>query len=147
MFQLNKEEAESLRSQFVMLNDGSDNLKSQFATSDCAFLVLFARFIAKKCGKPQKFAVNRQIWYTRVPNCRNTVATISKGQRLVGFFLFVNLPGSYSGQFRPLIRDCIPPILHLGRIIAAVFRTIFTFFLRMSEKSCTFARNFACYIE
>ena len=27
------------------------------ATSDCAFLALFARFIAKKCGKSQKNAV------------------------------------------------------------------------------------------
>ncbi len=33
MFQLSKEEAESSRSQFATLNDGSDNLKSQFATS------------------------------------------------------------------------------------------------------------------
>ena len=27
------------------------------ATSDCAFMALFARFIAKKCGKSQKNAV------------------------------------------------------------------------------------------
>lgn len=33
MFQLTKEEAELSRSQFATLNDGSDNLKSQFATS------------------------------------------------------------------------------------------------------------------
>ena len=33
MFQLSKEEAELSRSQFATLNDGSDNLKSQFATS------------------------------------------------------------------------------------------------------------------
>ena len=33
MFQLNKEEAESLRSQFVMLNADAGDLKSQFATS------------------------------------------------------------------------------------------------------------------
>ena len=33
MFQLTKEEAEFSRSQFATLNDGSDNLKSQFATS------------------------------------------------------------------------------------------------------------------
>ena len=32
MFQLTKEEAELSRSQFATLNDGSDNLKSQFAT-------------------------------------------------------------------------------------------------------------------
>jgi hypothetical protein len=42
-------------------------------------------------------------------------------------------------RFRPLIRDCIPPILHLGRIFAAVFRTIFTFYLHMSD----FFSNFA----
>ena len=33
MFQLTKEEAELSRSQFATLNDGSDNLKSQFATT------------------------------------------------------------------------------------------------------------------
>ena len=33
MFQLSKEEAESSRSQFVMLNADGDELKSQFATS------------------------------------------------------------------------------------------------------------------
>ena len=34
MFQLSKEEAESSRSQFVMLNADGDELKSQFATSN-----------------------------------------------------------------------------------------------------------------
>ena len=38
MFQLSKEEAESSRSQFVMLNADGDELKSQFATSNDEFL-------------------------------------------------------------------------------------------------------------
>ena len=38
MFQLSKDEVESLRSQFVMLNDGSQNLKSQNVISNEDFL-------------------------------------------------------------------------------------------------------------
>ena len=38
-----------------------------------------------------------------------------------------------------MIRDRIPPILHLGHIFAAVFRTIFTFFLHISIIYTTFA--------
>ena len=52
MFQLNKEEAESSRSQFVMLNDGSDNLKSQFATSSEDESLVCAKFaLPKKYGR------------------------------------------------------------------------------------------------
>ena len=38
MFQLSKDEVESLRSQFVMLNDGSQNLESQNVISNEDFL-------------------------------------------------------------------------------------------------------------